>query len=69
MIRYTCPSCQRQYESIPALAGFTVICWTCKQPIKIPAADSKPEDPILPHDRRAAPTPTDNVDEKSKLDR
>ncbi len=37
MIRYQCPSCQREYESTTALGGFTVICLTCKHPIQIPS--------------------------------
>jgi hypothetical protein len=39
MVHYRCPSCNREYESVRALAGLTVVCRNCKHPIEIPRGE------------------------------
>jgi hypothetical protein len=50
MIRYRCPSCNREQESATALAGLVVICLNCKHPIQIPPGDRRSTPDNVPCD-------------------
>ncbi|MCI0378839.1 MAG: hypothetical protein L0215_14625 [Gemmataceae bacterium] len=64
MIRYQCPSCQREYESATVLGGLTVICLTCLHPMVIPKLKKSDKEDVM-----AGPAPLTPVASNSSPER